>query len=926
MNKKQQLSLSNNQGYILNERNLKSMSIQIENRLTQYVPNLNISQIVLQEQLGAFINSERELLKADILAGESGFAACSTHTQIWDAIIQKVYEVATYQIKTEFSKQIEELLKIPGVDYSDFMDDVPEDWTPDVALYGVGSYGRHELCYFSDVDVVYTSSVDLEDVYDEGTLELVRWFYDFFDSLHSIIPGFEFSFIYRPLADISKWNFMDMTALIDMRFIAGDSKLTERFRKVVQSDKSDISLVLDLLQSRADSINSSEDTIYLNQPDIKTGRGGLRTLQYALWMCGLPNFTSVLELYERYDDEQLKPSLDFMFKVRNLLHVLADAPHDSLSFHPEQDDTYQSQIACALGYSDESEDGRYDFMSDYYTKAKYLHFKAELLIRKFLANGIPVSDVLGVRTDVLYCIDNNFGELDTDELYKLFTYFQQYDFEIDPSLATFIFAYVDAFDWDRFRPKMAELINTPGNVEKSLTRLHRLGILSRLGEGGKRFEKAMMTRSERSLDPYTVGKHTLTAIGHLDEIRRTESSSPFAGPRIGQQMSPSANSELEELNTAFRSLSDTASLYMALFLHDIDKPDPSHPETGADKAKRIAPEFGFNSQQTEEICFLIREHLTMISLARYHQWDEPTITDFCEKVNSIERLTALYLLTYCDSMANGVQNFSNLVKHNLKRLYEVVRVRYVGQDESQWGVYAQPEEFQHFQQQMPVTYRIGVAPEEVSIHMKMIAQAEATSSEHTDSDAAAVILQFVDKPGFTELHLCSPSRIGKLHTVSGLFFANNIDVRDARVYPKQDTNLELEIYRLVHQSVQQSSEPLPLDEELKRDLDFDIRSLMAGEVTLEQIFERRYVDTTGTWRVDDVTVETARNYTEIVVTGEEKVGFLYYLSGILAKLALNVEMCKCSGLGGQATDRFYVQPVADPQKVRDQILAELPSE
>ena len=902
------------------------MSVDIENRLTQYIPNLNISQQVLQEQLGAFIKSERELLKTDILSGESGFSACGTHAQIWDVIIQKVYEVATYQIQTEYSKQIEELLKIPGVDYSDFMDDVPEEWTPDVALYGVGSYGRNELCYFSDVDVVYTSSVDLEDVYDEGTLELVRWFYDFFDSLHLAIPGFEFSFIYRPMSDIAKWNFMDMTALIDMRFIAGDSTLTEKFRKAVHSEKSDISLVLDLLQSRADSFNVSDDTLYLNQPDIKTGRGGLRTLQYALWMCGLPNFTSVLDLYERFDDEHLKPSLDFMFKVRNLLHVLADAPHDSLSFHPEQEDTLQSQIACALGYSDESEEGLYDFMADYYAKAKYLHFKAELLIRKFLANGVPVSDVLGVRTDVLYCIDNNFGELDTDELFMLFTYFQQYDFEIDPSLATFIFAYVDAFDWDRFKQRISELINTPGSVEKSLTRLHRLGILSRLGEGGERFDKAMMTRSERSLDPYTVGKHTLTAIGHLDEIRRTESSSPFAGPRVGQPMTPSANTELEELNTAFSSLSDSAPLYMALFLHDIDKPDPAHPKTGAEKARRIAPEFGFNPQQTEEICFLIREHLRMITLARYHQWDEATIAEFCEEVNSLERLTALYLLTYCDSKANGSQNFSNLAKHNLKRLYEVVRVRFVGQEESQWGVYAPPEEFQHFLHQMPVTYRIAIAPEEISMHMKMIAQAETSSSENKDSEASAVNLQFVDKPGFTELHLCGHSRIGKLHTVSGLFFANNIDVRDARVYPKQDTNLELEIYRLVHQLSQQSSEPLPLDEDLKRDLDFDIRSLMAGEVTLEEVFERRYVDTTGTWRVDDVTVETARNYTEIVVTGEEKVGFLHYFSGILAKLELNVEMCKCSGLGGQATDRFYVQPVADPQKVREKILAELQPE
>ena len=902
---------------------VEAMLTEIENRLNQHVPDLDISPEQLQKQLGAFIQAEREQLKSAILEGESGFAACYSHTQIWDTAIRKVYEVASHKIQSEYTKQVAELTKVSADASSELLYNLPDGWFPDIALYAVGSYGRNELCYYSDVDVVYTSSVDLEAVYDERTLELIRWFYEFFDSLHPVIPGFEFSFIYRPMAEITQWNYQDMTALIDMRFIVGNSALTDQFRKAVRAEKSDISLVLDLLKSKADASEASEDTIYLNQPDVKTGRGGLRTLQYALWMCGLADFTSIPELYQQFDDEQLMPSLDFMFKVRNLLHVFAEAPHDALSYHPEQGDMLQTRIACALGYSDETDECRYEFMADYYAKAKYLHFKAELLIRKLLANGIPVSDVLGVRADLLYCIDNNFGELDTDELFKLFTYFQQYDFEIDASLATFIFAYCDAFDWARFKSRMAELINTPGDLEKSLTRLHRLGILSRLGEGGQRFEKAMMMRSERSLDPYTVGKHTLVAIGYLDEIRRTESSSPFGTARLGSPMSHSSGSELEELNAAFRSLSDASPLYMALFLHDIDKPDPSHPDTGAEKAKRIAPEFGFNSQQTDEICFLIREHLTMIALARYHQWDESTIAEFCKKVHSLEQLTALYLLTYCDSKANGLQNFSNLVKHNLKRLYEVARTRFVGQEESQWGGYAPPAEFQQFLQQMPVSYRISVAPEEIGMHIKMATQAEAAPPVSTESTPSPAIIQFVERPGFTELHLCSRSRIGKLHTVSGLFFANNIDVRDARVYTKQDTSVEFEIYQLVHQLPHHSGEPLPLDEDMKRDLDFDIRSLMAQEVTLEQIFEKHYVAPTGTWRVDDVSVETARNYAEIVVRGEEKIGFLYYLSGILARLELNVEMCKCSGLGGQAVDRFYVQPVADPQVVRDQILAEL---
>ena len=897
---------------------------QIKKRLNTYVPDLDVPFEALQKQLAAFTQAEREQLRPLILEGESGFAACKIHTEMWDVIIQKIYEVASFQIRDEYLKQIEVLQELPDVDISDLEANLA-DWMPDVALYGVGSYGRNELCYFSDVDVVYTSSVDLEDIYDESTLELIRWFYDFFDSLHSVIPGFEFSFIYRPLADIKQWNYQDMTALIDMRFIAGDAMLTERFRKAVHSGKSDISLVLDLLKSKADAFKASEDTIYLNQPNVKTGRGGLRTLQYALWICGLPDFISIPELYERYNDDQLIPSLDFMFKVRNLLHVLADAPYDDLTYHPEKGDMLQAQIARVLGLTDETDEGRYDFMAEYYAKAKYLHSKAELLTRKMLANGIPISDVLTVRTDLLYCIDNNFGELDADELFALFTYFQQYDFEIDASLATFISRYVHAFDWRSFQDRMAELMNMPGDVEKTLTRLHRLNILSHLGEGGKLFERAMMTRSERSLDPYTVGKHTLVAIGYLDEIRRTESSSPFGGAGLSSPISPSLTSELEDLNTAFRSLSDSAPLYMALFFHDIDKPDPSHPATGAEKAERIAPEFGFNSQQTDDICFLIREHLTMIDLARYHHWDESTIAEFCKKVNSLERLTALYLLTYCDSKANGSQNFSHVVKHNLKSLYEVARTRFVGQEETQWDAYAPVEEFQQFLHHMPVPYRISVSPEDIAMHIKMSIQAEAAFTE-TGATPSTGIVQFVDRPGFTELHLCSPSLIGKLHTVSGLFFANGIDVRDARVYTKQDTNIELEIYRLVHQPLHHRGEPMPLDEELKRDLDFDIRGLLAEEVTLEQVFERHYVDLNQTWQVDDVAVETARSYSEIVVVGEEKMGFLHYFSGILAELGLSVEMCKCSGLGGQAVDRFYVQPVVDPKAVHADIMAALDAE
>ena len=46
---------------------------QIEKRLNRYVPNLDVPFEDLHKQLAAFIQAEREQLKALIFAGESGF-------------------------------------------------------------------------------------------------------------------------------------------------------------------------------------------------------------------------------------------------------------------------------------------------------------------------------------------------------------------------------------------------------------------------------------------------------------------------------------------------------------------------------------------------------------------------------------------------------------------------------------------------------------------------------------------------------------------------------------------------------------------------------------------------------------------------------------------------------------------------------------
>ncbi|MCZ6678446.1 MAG: hypothetical protein O7E52_14500 [Candidatus Poribacteria bacterium] len=96
--------------------------------------------------------------------------------------------------------------------------------------------------------------------------------------------------------------------------------------------------------------------------------------------------------------------------------------------------------------------------------------------------------------------------------------------------------------------------------------------------------------------------------------------------------------------------------------------------------------------------------------------------------------------------------------------------------------------------------------------------------------------------------------------------------------------------------------------------------------TLEEIFTRHRVEALPEqWKVHDVQVNanSHKSYSEIVVKAEERIGFLYFFSGILASLGLNIEMCKCAGLGGQITNRFYVTPIVSPESVRRQIVERL---
>ena len=96
-------------------------------------------------------------------------------------------------------------------------------------------------------------------------------------------------------------------------------------------------------------------------------------------------------------------------------------------------------------------------------------------------------------------------------------------------------------------------------------------------------------------------------------------------------------------------------LYIALFMHDIAKGQPEdHSIAGAAIARRLCPRFGLSHSETETVAWLIEEHLTMSMVAQSRDLnDRKTILDFAEKVQTLERLKMLLVLTVCDIRAVG---------------------------------------------------------------------------------------------------------------------------------------------------------------------------------------------------------------------------------------------------------------------------------
>ena len=187
-----------------------------------------------------------------------------------------------------------------------------------IAFVALGSYGRRELCRHSDIDIMLLTAGE----FSEGVHAVL---YPLWDT--GVKVGHSVRTVEDAIAN-AEANVETLTSLLDARLVAGDAALYERFlqarRRLVQRDRG--RMAQELRRRYAELV--AGEPWQLGQPDLKTSRGGLRSLQACVWIDQAEAIAQDRPPTPLRAD--LAAAYETLLRTRAALHALTERPNDRL--------------------------------------------------------------------------------------------------------------------------------------------------------------------------------------------------------------------------------------------------------------------------------------------------------------------------------------------------------------------------------------------------------------------------------------------------------------------------------------------------------------------------------------------------------------------------------------------------------------------
>ncbi len=811
-----------------------------------------------------------------------------------------------------------------------------------LAVLCTGGFGRREFAPFSDLDLIFLCAEEPDDRVEKLARSILMPLWDArLDAGHAVRS------IHEAL-ELPKTDLTAATALLDARFVAGDRTMADRFLAKyggrVAGASPDI-LVARLREEQGKRHQRFGGTIFLLEPDLKSGPGGIRDMCAGRWAAlarfgtGAPPILRDLGEMSARQAAAFESARDWFLKVRIALHLAAGRKQDQLKFQ------YQETIAPQLYRHESKAPGDWRtavtpaveaLMHDFQRHARAIRRETTRLMQRAAMNPNQVPVVCPVL-DTNGTIDPTFvitdGELDfrdpglveqkPSEALRLF------DVAIAHNLSVGLRACDLVADLSALRPlalradpdssrRFLELLvderdrATPSRLEQ----MNDLGLLAAVMPEWE----GMVGRVQHDLyHVYTVDQHSVYAVDLTKALARGDHARKHPAPTDEAQ-----KVERKEV------------LYLATLLHDIGKPEGgSHAQKGAVIAGTIARRLGLGAADAERVQFLVRNHLVMAHTSQRRDLEDPTLIGrFAELVGDEEGLRALYVITFTDLCSIGPGTLTEWKNDLLWQLWKradtflrrgpdllhaerasVLRRR-KREAARLLGVSAGADEFLGLFAGLPDRYFAETSPAQIARHLTVMREREG----------ACALACTPDKKGSTaELVVVADDVPGLLAKVAGVFFANRIDIITAAIYSREatkgeSTGVALDIFR-----VRPTQLGGTIDETKVAAIRRDLNAVVLGQTAVETMVATRKPSTSlldgGRPSVPDTEVRidnsVSRDFTVIDVITEDRPGILYTIAHTLAEQGLDIHRSKVGVEADRVADVFYVRDKGTNRKVRD---------
>lgn len=519
-----------------------------------------------------------------------------------------------------------------------------------ISLVALGSYGREQLCIYSDIDIM----ILYENIkgYNLKTImeEFITLAWDCRLKLGSRV---------HELNEVSSAVKEDITiksSILESRLIYGSKILWFGYENVLSKIRktNQKEFVLDKLEEHKQRLLKYPLKM---EPNIKDGYGGIRESNMMYWMANiLYGVTNTKDLIGReFTEEEYKKyrqALEFIFQVRNALHNIARKKLDQVTFDILPD------LSSKLGFKNKPKYTKDRLcMSKILSCLHIIHNFTATMVKKFTRQilfeplNIPKLKTLRFKKN-LYIIENT-----------LFCSFHKKAQTLNSLLKELIELPSEVEKFDRSYIYHASKTKLPNvqtkelkkNIKNILSKPNLYPLMKLIYNAG--LFQAVIPSAKKIIDqPQFDGYHR-----HPVDIHSIKT------------LKFSQNIENDYIKSIFDSLNNEQKIIVRLvaFFHDIGKGrNNDHHIVGEKLFKSMMKSFDFNEELIKLGARLVRYHNMMSYMATHEDiYSEKTILNFTGIIKNKETLKMLYIITYCDISAVGKNIFNNSTASLLKQLY-----------------------------------------------------------------------------------------------------------------------------------------------------------------------------------------------------------------------------------------------------------------